>query len=227
MRAGGRAVVRLGRGVLCIDGFGLTLRTVGRLVGRALRFGEPVDGDGTVADGVARLDANFPVEATGEGGAVGPAALPIPMPTAHPPSPPKSRHAPAMTATTGPAKPLRGAGGRGERGGTGCEYIGGSWSRMYRCDVSPSVRVDRRKRYPVDPRGACGQVFAPMTWTAPAVNRGDFPFGDGECASLEAYLDFHRATLLLKCSGLTDRLTLSGRRLRVGAGVKIFVGGTV
>ncbi|MGI5201801.1 DinB family protein [Spirillospora sp. CA-108201] len=42
-----------------------------------------------------------------------------------------------------------------------------------------------------------------MTWTAPAVDRGDFPFGDDERASLEAYLDFHRATLLLKCSGLT------------------------
>ncbi|MEU8125043.1 DinB family protein [Spirillospora sp. NPDC049024] len=42
-----------------------------------------------------------------------------------------------------------------------------------------------------------------MTWTAPAVERGDFPTSGGERASLEEYLDFHRATLLLKCGGLT------------------------
>ncbi|MGI5414438.1 DinB family protein [Actinomadura luteofluorescens] len=42
-----------------------------------------------------------------------------------------------------------------------------------------------------------------MTWTAPAVDRGTFPYGHDERASLEAYLDFHRTTLLLKCSGLT------------------------
>ncbi|SNS51548.1 hypothetical protein SAMN06265355_11986 [Actinomadura mexicana] len=166
MRARGRAVVRLGRGVLCTDGFGSTLRTVGLLVGPLRRVGTAVDGDGAGEEdagleGAARPDANFPVEATGDGGAVGPAALPIPMPTAHPPSPPKSRHAPAMTATTGPVKPLRGAGGRGERGGTGCEYIGGSWSRTYRCDVSPSVGVDRRKRNPVDSRVPVGKDSLP------------------------------------------------------------------
>jgi hypothetical protein len=41
-----------------------------------------------------------------------------------------------------------------------------------------------------------------MTWTAPAVDRGDFPPSGDERASLETYLNFHRATLLLKCSGL-------------------------
>ncbi|MEU8799205.1 DinB family protein [Spirillospora sp. NPDC048819] len=42
-----------------------------------------------------------------------------------------------------------------------------------------------------------------MTWTAPAVDRGDFPSGDDERTSLAAFLDFHRSTLLSKCSGLT------------------------
>ncbi|MEV5571771.1 DinB family protein [Spirillospora sp. NPDC052269] len=42
-----------------------------------------------------------------------------------------------------------------------------------------------------------------MTWTAPAVDRGNFPPARDERATLEAYLDFHRATLLLKCAGLT------------------------
>ncbi|WP_141576037.1 DinB family protein [Actinomadura sp. WMMA1423] len=42
-----------------------------------------------------------------------------------------------------------------------------------------------------------------MVWTSPAVDRADFPFAEDERASLEAYLDFHRATLLLKCGGLT------------------------
>lgn len=41
-----------------------------------------------------------------------------------------------------------------------------------------------------------------MTWTAPAVDRGDFPRSGDERASLETFLDFHRNTLLLKCSGL-------------------------
>jgi uncharacterized damage-inducible protein DinB len=41
-----------------------------------------------------------------------------------------------------------------------------------------------------------------MTWTAPAVDRAGFAGSGDERASLEAYLDFHRQTLLLKCSGL-------------------------
>src|SRR3954468_18123964 len=41
-----------------------------------------------------------------------------------------------------------------------------------------------------------------MTWTAPAVDRGDFPPAADERESLETFLDFHRNTLLLKCSGL-------------------------
>jgi hypothetical protein len=41
-----------------------------------------------------------------------------------------------------------------------------------------------------------------MTWTAPAVDRGDFPGSGDERARLETFLDFHRNTLLLKCSGL-------------------------
>ncbi|WP_433475480.1 DinB family protein [Spirillospora sp. CA-142024] len=41
-----------------------------------------------------------------------------------------------------------------------------------------------------------------MVWIAPAVERGDFPAVGDEQASLAAFLDFHRDTLLLKCSGL-------------------------
>ena len=43
----------------------------------------------------------------------------------------------------------------------------------------------------------------PRIWTAPAVDRGGFPVGEGERESLELFLDYHRATLLTKCAGLT------------------------
>jgi len=42
-----------------------------------------------------------------------------------------------------------------------------------------------------------------MTWTAPEVNRRDMPAAVGEREMLEGWLDFHRDTLLMKCSGLT------------------------
>ena len=42
-----------------------------------------------------------------------------------------------------------------------------------------------------------------MTWTAPDVDRSDPPLVTGERAALEAWLDYQRETLLLKCSGLT------------------------
>ena len=42
-----------------------------------------------------------------------------------------------------------------------------------------------------------------MTWTAPEVNRSEPPLVTGERESLDAWLDFHRETLLLKCAGLT------------------------
>ena len=42
-----------------------------------------------------------------------------------------------------------------------------------------------------------------MTWTAPEVNRGEPPLVSGEREALEAWLDYQRETLLLKCSGLT------------------------
>ena len=40
-------------------------------------------------------------------------------------------------------------------------------------------------------------------WTAPAMERRPWPGAADERASLEAFLDFHRETLLLKCAGLT------------------------
>ena len=42
-----------------------------------------------------------------------------------------------------------------------------------------------------------------MPWTAPQITRHDVPYVSGERQMLEAWLDFHRQTLLGKCSGLT------------------------
>jgi hypothetical protein len=42
-----------------------------------------------------------------------------------------------------------------------------------------------------------------MPWTAPQVTRQDTPHIGGERQMLEAWLDFHRQTLVGKCSGLT------------------------
>ena len=42
-----------------------------------------------------------------------------------------------------------------------------------------------------------------MTWTAPEVTRPDPPLVAGERETLDAWLDFHRDTLLGKCAGLT------------------------
>ena len=42
-----------------------------------------------------------------------------------------------------------------------------------------------------------------MTWTAPQITRESTPSVAGERQMLEAWLDFHRQTLLSTCSGLT------------------------
>ena len=42
-----------------------------------------------------------------------------------------------------------------------------------------------------------------MTWTAPEATRPDPPLVAGEREALDAWLDFHRDTLLGKCAGLT------------------------
>src|SRR6266700_2922239 len=42
-----------------------------------------------------------------------------------------------------------------------------------------------------------------MTWTAPEVDRKEPPIIGGEREQLEAWLDYHRQTLLVKCAGLT------------------------
>jgi uncharacterized damage-inducible protein DinB len=42
-----------------------------------------------------------------------------------------------------------------------------------------------------------------MTWTAPEVTRTEPPSVNGERESLEAWLEYHRQTLLWKCQGLT------------------------
>ncbi len=42
-----------------------------------------------------------------------------------------------------------------------------------------------------------------MTWTAPQITRAGVPAAGDERATLDAWLDYHRQTLLLKCAGLT------------------------
>jgi uncharacterized damage-inducible protein DinB len=42
-----------------------------------------------------------------------------------------------------------------------------------------------------------------MVWTAPRIIRTDEPFVGDERAMLDGFLDWHRATLLHKCAGLT------------------------
>jgi hypothetical protein len=42
-----------------------------------------------------------------------------------------------------------------------------------------------------------------VTWTAPGTDRSDPPTVAGERQALESWLDYHRATLLFKCQGLT------------------------
>jgi uncharacterized damage-inducible protein DinB len=42
-----------------------------------------------------------------------------------------------------------------------------------------------------------------MTWTAPKITRDDPPRVGDERTMLDAWLDFHRQTLLWKCAGLT------------------------
>lgn len=50
-----------------------------------------------------------------------------------------------------------------------------------------------------------------MTWTAPSVTRVDPPAVEDERATLVGFLEFHRATFLLKCAGLTgDQLARQG-----------------
>jgi uncharacterized protein DUF664 len=42
-----------------------------------------------------------------------------------------------------------------------------------------------------------------MTWTAPAGERAEPPYLAAERGRLDAWLDYHRATLLQKCAGLS------------------------
>ena len=48
-----------------------------------------------------------------------------------------------------------------------------------------------------------GRDAGHIPWTAPQTTRQDAPYIKGERQMLEAWLDFHRQTLLGKCSGLT------------------------
>jgi uncharacterized damage-inducible protein DinB len=51
---------------------------------------------------------------------------------------------------------------------------------------------------------ALGRDAEHMPWTAPQITRQQTPYVAGERQMLEAWLDFHRQTLLGKCSGLTE-----------------------
>lgn len=42
-----------------------------------------------------------------------------------------------------------------------------------------------------------------MAWTAPPADRGPVPYVADERQMLEAWLDYHRQTLLAKCAGLS------------------------
>ena len=42
-----------------------------------------------------------------------------------------------------------------------------------------------------------------MSWTAPQISRQETPYIAAERPMLEAWLEFHRQTLLNKCGGLT------------------------
>jgi uncharacterized damage-inducible protein DinB len=46
-------------------------------------------------------------------------------------------------------------------------------------------------------------LFRLVTWTAPAVQRIKPPYVASERSRLDSWLDYHRATLLQKCAGLT------------------------
>lgn len=46
----------------------------------------------------------------------------------------------------------------------------------------------------------------PATWTAPEYPRADEPFTGPERAMLDGFLDWHRASLLRRCTGLTCEL---------------------
>jgi Protein of unknown function (DUF664) len=49
-----------------------------------------------------------------------------------------------------------------------------------------------------------------VSWTAPEVTRIDEPFTGPERGILDGFLDWHRATLLWKCAGLTgEQLALA------------------
>ncbi len=46
-------------------------------------------------------------------------------------------------------------------------------------------------------------IMSGMTWTAPDIERIEPPLVGDERASLDGFLDYHRQTLLWKCSGLS------------------------
>jgi hypothetical protein len=57
-----------------------------------------------------------------------------------------------------------------------------------------------------------------MTWTAPTPARSEPPIVGPERQQLEAWLDYHRQTLLTKCAGLTgEQLERSWFRIRFAA----------
>jgi uncharacterized damage-inducible protein DinB len=55
-------------------------------------------------------------------------------------------------------------------------------------------------------------IIRVMPWTAPSVERAEPPYVADEPSRLDAWLDYHRATLLRKCAGLTGE-QLTGEQL--------------
>src|SRR4051812_19955439 len=60
--------------------------------------------------------------------------------------------------------------------------------------ATPRLHSDVRRRKTA--------VMTPDSWRAPDVERVDPPYIADERAMLQTWLDFHRATLLMKCAGL-------------------------
>src|SRR5271154_2863322 len=70
---------------------------------------------------------------------------------------------------------------------------------MAHCRAARTARVAARRPAHLAGHGMMGAV----TWKAPEVERPEGPLTGPERPMLQAFLDWHRATLLYKCGGLT------------------------
>src|SRR5262249_14861601 len=76
-------------------------------------------------------------------------------------------------------------------------------TRMWRSECAQSTGSVRIRARSKPPGSAIPWRFMTQAWTAPQVERIEPGLILGERQALEAWLDFHRDTLLLKCAGLS------------------------